>query len=86
MILLKVPPGGEKTVVGKMKPEQATPKQLRSRAGTGVEAPKQPRILLREISSTTISGCLHAEAENMVQWGSVIHLGVIVEVSPVRKH
>ena len=45
----------EKKIEGKMEPERKTLESLR--AGTGMEAPGQPRLSNREMRPITIDGC-----------------------------
>ena len=44
-------------------------------------APEQPRLLCREMKSTTVGGCRHANARGLEQGGS-ISLRVVVGVKP----
>ena len=46
-----------------------------------MEAPKQPRLLYREIRSTTVGGCRHANVEGLEQ-GDSISLRAIVGAKP----
>ena len=66
-----------------MKPERMCPtlKPSRPRASTGVEASKQPHLLIRKMRSTTVDGCRQADAAGLEQGGS-ISLRAIVGVKP----
>ena len=48
--------------------------------GTGVEAPKQPRLSYREMQQTSIGGSRHADGS--LKQGGSISLQVVVGVKP----
>ena len=54
-----------------------------SPASLGVEAPKQPRLLCREMQRTTVGGCRHTDGS--LKQGGCISLQVVFEVKPGKQ-
>ena len=70
----------EEIIQGKMEPERRKLKP--SPAGTGVEAPGQPRLSCRQMQRTTVGGCRHAYSRLGQR---IIIFQIIVGVKPDKQ-
>ena len=74
----EVPADGEDNIKGKIESKRTT---LGSpSAGTGEEAPKQPRLLRREMQPIAVGGCRHVDGRCSDQGENIISPRVVVGV------